>query len=163
MNTRQVVSGLVAAVALAIAFVVGRQFQPRVGCPQNTKCINISKLSGGKCQVDAPIMNMKYIHHVQWFADDHKYVVSFLTVTPPSGSQFPPLPNGYVPKTPLIPYEEPVIVPANSHSDDFTVQHKDDYYLYAIFDLTVDPTSYTSNNPCKVSTDDSDTRLIVKP
>jgi hypothetical protein len=167
MNTRQVVSGLVVAVALAIAFAVGRQFQPRTTCPQNTKCINISKLTGGKCQVDSPIMNMKYIHHVQWWsADDHQYAVSFLKITPPSGSQFPPLPNGYVPgKNPLIPHEEPVIVPANSHSDDFTVQQKEDYYLYAIFDLTVDPNSYTSNNPnpCKVSTDDSDTRLVVKP
>jgi hypothetical protein len=163
MNTRQVVSGLVAVVALAIAFVVGRQFQTHAGCPPNTKCINISKLSGGKCQVDAPIMNMKYIHHVRWSSTDDKYAVSFLTVKPPSGSQYPPLPTGYVPKNPLVPYEEPVTVPANSDSSDFTVQHQDDRYLYAIFDLTVDPNSYTSNNPCKVSTDDSDTRLIVKP
>jgi hypothetical protein len=161
MNTRQVVSGLVAAVALAAAFVVGRQFQPLATCPPNTKCINISKLSGGKCLVDAPIMNMKYTHHVQWFADDHTYAVSFATVEPPPG--YPPLPKDYKPKNPLVPDKEPVNVPANSHSDDFTVQHKDDFYLYAIFDLTVDPTSYTSNHPCKASTDDSDTRLIVKP
>lgn len=158
MNTRQVVSGLVAIVASAIAFVVGRQFQSRAGCPQNTKCITISKESGGKCQVDSPIINMSYNHHVQWFSTDDKYSVSFLNVKPPSG--YPPLPNGYVPENPLVPYEEPVIIPANSHSRDFNVKHQNNYYLYAIFDLTVDP---TSSNPCKASTDDSDTRLIVKP
>jgi hypothetical protein len=163
MNTRQVVSGLVAIVALAIAFVVGRQFQSRqfqspTGCPKNYKCITISKESGGKCQVDFPVVNMNYNHHVQWFSADDKYSVSFLNVQPPSGS--PPLPSGYVPKSPLVPYEEPVIIPANGNSTDFNVKHQKDFYLYAIFDLTVDP---SSSNPCKASTDDSDTRLNVKP
>lgn len=158
MNIRRVVSSLVAIVALAIAFVVGRQFQSPAGCPRNTKCITISKESGGKCQADSPIVNMSYNHHVHWISADDKYSVSFINVNPPSG--YPALPTGYVPENPLTPYEEPVIIPANSQSRDFNVKHQNKSYLYAIFDLTVDP---TSSSPCKASTDDSDTRLNVKP
>ena len=159
MKLRQAVFGLIALVVLGIAFEVGRYFRAnRVNCPNNTRCITVSADSNpGKCSVDYPVALLHYQggDRVEWFSKDHKYSVTFLNVTPPPGST--PLPTTYSPESPLAPPQEPVPFDSTTPSGLFNVKHKDKYYYYAIFDQ-----SYP-NSPCKVSTDDQDTGLSVKP
>jgi hypothetical protein len=156
MKMRQVVTGLIALIGLGIAFVVGRYFQRPVTCPNNTRCITVSAGStAGKCSVDYPVAVLHYTDRVQWFSNDNKYSVTFVNITPPAGSTS--LPSGYNPESPLAPPQEPVYFDSSNPSTAFNVKHKSKYYYYAVFDQNY------PNSPCKVSTDDQDTGLNVKP
>lgn len=155
MKIRQVVTGLIALIGLGIAFGVGRYFQQRTTCRNNTRCITVFSGSGaGKCYVDYPVAFLRYTDRVKWFSNDSKYSVTFVNVTPPAGST--PLPPGYNPESPLAPPQEPVYFDSSTPSGTFNVKQQDKYYYYAIFDQNY------PNSPCKVSTDDQDTGLNVK-
>jgi hypothetical protein len=155
MKSRQLAFGLVALIALVIAFEVGRRLKmPPVPTPNN-RLITISGSPApdtGKCEVDFPVAFLRYSRNsVQWASADNKYWISFIMINAP--------PN-YQPENPLSPPDEPVVVEPHSMSRIYNVKPKAGYYMYAIFDH--DPAT-NSKNPCKAASDDRDTGLNIKP
>jgi hypothetical protein len=150
MKTRHLVVGLLGIIALAAAFELGFRLQRFVHPTSNgTRLITISASPAPDtgCEVDFPVAFLRYGQHhsVQWASSDHGYWVSFLTTNPPDN--------------PLVPADDPVVIPLGSSSKTYQVKAKAGYYMYAIFDH--DPT-INNQNPCKAATDDRDTGLNVK-
>lgn len=159
MKIRQVVFGLLGLIGLAIAFLVGRYFQRT---PRTIHDFNVYVRSNGpgKCVVTTPIVIMSYTNdRVQWLSEDKQYWVDFTHVDPPPG--YPPIPTTnppYTPESPLAHNADHMPFSAGNPTGLSNVKQKVKYYYYAIFDQP-DPTQ----PPCKVSTDDQDTGLNVKP
>jgi len=154
MRLRQAVFGLIALVVLGIAFGVGRYFQPQPRpITLSDHQIRVASASSG-CEVNTPVVVMHYPNdRIQWLSNDYQYTIDFTKIDPPSNS--PPLPPGYVKETPLDPPDNPVTIDKNHPSRFFHVKHQAKYYYYAIYGQ--------SQNLCKISTDDHDTGLNVKP
>lgn len=154
MKLRQAVFGLIALVALGIAFGVGRYFRPQTGpLTISDHQITVYSYSGG-CEVTSPVTNTHYANdRVQWRSYDNQYTIDFINIDPPPTS--PPLPSGYVKETPLAPPDNQVTIDSSHPSTLYHLKHQTKYYYYAIYDQ--------SHNLCKVSTDDHDTGLNVKP
>jgi len=156
MKLRQVVLSLIALVTLGIAFGVGRYFQLQTG-PLNIHDHQITVYAyNGACEVTSPVVPAHFgTDRVQWLSDDNQYTIDFINIDPPSSSTFPPLPSGYAKETPLVPGDNQVTIDKNNPSRYYNLKHQTKYYYYAIYDH--------SHNLCKVSTDDHDTGLNVKP
>lgn len=155
MKLRQALFGLIALVVLGIAFGVGRYFQPQPQLLTLSDHQIIVYSDGSGCEVNTPVVVMHYQknHRVQWLSDDNQYRIDFINIDPPTTS--PPLPTGYVKESPLAPPDNSFTIDKNNPSKFYDIKHKAKYYYYAVYDQ--------SNNLCKVSTDDHDTGLNVKP
>jgi hypothetical protein len=161
MKARQLVWTFVGIAGLVIAFVLGLRLRTSTPPARNPmdRLVTISAPPSPEtgCEVDYPVASVRVnVNHIQWESSDNEYWISFkqLGETPP---------NGYVPESPLVPEQDPVIVPAKSASGKFNVKYDakraDNYYMYAIYDH--DPTT-NPNNPCKKASVEHDTGVIVK-
>jgi len=164
MKIRQVVIGLIGLIALVISFEVGRYFRPAPLALHDFTIGVQTDSTTGKCIATSPILNMHYTtdDRVQWMDNDtrnHKYWVDFTNVNPPPGSVYPPIPTSppYTPESPLEHNDDHLLFSPSNPTGFFKVKQKDKYYYYAIFDQG------NPSQPCKVSTDDKDTGLSIKP
>lgn len=162
MKTRQLVWSLVGIAGLVIAFVLGLHLRTPTPSARNPteRLITISASPSPEigCEVDYPVASLRpNINHIQWASGDHEYWISFTQL-----GEVPP--QGYAPENPLLPSEDPVIVPANDVSGKFNVKYDpnrtENYYMYAIYDH--DPRTNPNNPPCKKASIEHDTGVIVK-
>jgi hypothetical protein len=161
MTVRHLVPALAGIAALLIAFLVGRYLLNPTPIARNPadRLVTISASPSPQtgCEVDYPVASLREnINHIQWGSTDVEYWISF--------KQLGETPSvGYVPESPLLPQQDPVVVQANNPSRKFTVKYDpkrpENYYMYAIYDH--DP-STNPNNPCKKASIEHDTGVIVK-
>jgi hypothetical protein len=161
MKTRQVASSLAGIAALVIAFVLGLYLRtptpPALNRTDKLVRISASPSPETGCEVDYPVASLRAgINHIQWASSDKNYWISFKDLREN--------PDGYVAENPLVPDQDPMIVPAGRLSGKFNVKYDtnrpENYYMYAIYDQ--DPKTNPNNLPCKKASLEHDTGVIVK-